>query len=78
MRKQRRRSASLFFCYTDSTIPLLPKSKFQAPSRPVVVQPVCVGPGRKPERWFSRDVAHLYIWISVTMMIIFQAGTSSH
>ena len=39
----------LCFCYTDSTIPLLPKSKFQASSQRLwPYSPVCDGPGQKP------------------------------
>ena len=39
----------LCFLYTDSTIPLLPKSEFQASSRLLwLYSLVCVGPGRKP------------------------------
>ena len=42
----------LCFRYTDSAIPLLPKSKkFQASSHLLWLHsPVCVGPGRKPRR----------------------------
>ena len=41
----------LFFRYTDSTIPLLPKSEFQAFSHPLwLYSPVCVGPGGKPPK----------------------------
>ena len=41
----------LCFRYTASTIPLLPKSKFQASSNLLwLYSPVCVGPGRKPRR----------------------------
>ena len=53
MRKHRRRSADqrLCFRYTDSTIPLLPKSEISSfyPSS-VAVQPSCIGPGRKPRK----------------------------
>ena len=41
----------LCFCYTDSTIPLLPKSTFQASSHLLCMySPACVGPGRKLRR----------------------------
>ena len=55
MRKQRRRSASrivksLYFLNT----------KFQASSYLLYLYSlVCVGPGRKPERWFSHDAAQI-------------------
>ena len=50
----------LCFRYTDSTIPLLPKSKISSlyPSS-VAVQSVCVGPGRKPQDRFSHKEAHI-------------------
>ena len=36
--------------------------KFQASSHLLYLYSlVCVGPGRKPERWFSLDTAHFYI-----------------
>ena len=39
----------LRFLYIDSTIPLLPKSKILSLClSSVALQPVCVGPGRKP------------------------------
>ena len=41
----------LCFRYTDSTIPLLPKSKIKASSYLLWLQSlVCVGPGQKPRR----------------------------
>ena len=57
----------LCFRYIDSTIPLLSKSnrkainpKFQASSHLLCLYSlVWVGPGRKQERWFSHDVAHI-------------------
>ena len=51
------------FRYLDSTIHLL--SKYESSSlqpSSVAVQPGCVGPGQKPECWFSHDAAHLPIW----------------
>ena len=46
----------LCFRFTDSTIPLLPKSKFQASSQLLCLySPVCVGPGHKSRKLvFSR------------------------
>ena len=41
----------LCFHYTDSTIPLL--------SKPKISSPVCVGPGRNPNCWFSHAQAHI-------------------
>ena len=42
---------SAFFRYTDSTITLLPDTKFQASSHLMrLYSPVSVGPGRKPQR----------------------------
>ena len=42
------------------TIPLLPK--FQASRHLLYLYSlVCVGPGRKPECWFSHDAAHIII-----------------
>ena len=36
--------------------------KFLASSHPLwLYSPVCVGPGRKLECWFSQDAAHMYI-----------------
>ena len=50
----------LCFRYIDRTIPLLSKSKFQASNHLLKLYSlVCVGPGRKPERWFSHDAAHI-------------------
>ena len=58
LRGNREADQRLCFRYMDSAIPLL--SKFQASSHLVwLCSPVCVGSGRKPERWFSHDVAHL-------------------
>ena len=51
LRGDREADQRLCFRYTDSAIPLLPKSEISSvqPSS-VVVQPVCVGPGQKPRR----------------------------
>ena len=76
MRKQRRRSAvavtaqadqRLSFRYTDSIIPLLPKSEI---SSPLAIfsdcrSPVCVGAGRKPRRpvfWRRGSYSMLQCW----------------
>ena len=51
--KQRRTEADqrLYFCYIDSTIPLLIINEFQASSHLLwQYSPVYVGPGRKPLR----------------------------
>ena len=45
-------------CYSDSTVPLLLKSKFQASSSFLwLYRSVCVGPGWKPHCWFSHEAA---------------------
>ena len=50
----------LCFRYTDSTIPRLSKSDFQASSHLLYLYSLfCVGPGRKPECWFSHDAAQI-------------------
>ena len=54
----------LCFPYTDSTIPFLPKSEFQA-SRHLLwlYSPACVGPGRKPRRpVFSWRGSYILSW----------------
>ena len=48
------------YIHVDSAIPLLSKSEMYSL--------VCVGPGRKPECWFSHDAAHLLL-ISATTTI---------
>ena len=59
LRGKREADQRLCFRYIDSTIPLLSKSEFQASSHLLrLYSLVCVGPGRKPECWFSHDVAH--------------------
>ena len=49
------------FCYTDSTIPLLSKSKISSllTSFCDCTGPVCIGPGRKPKCWLSHAQAHM-------------------
>ena len=56
LRGNREADQRLCFRYSDSTIPLLLKSEFQASSSFLsLYRPVCVGPGRKPRRpVFSR------------------------
>ena len=51
----------LCFCYTNSTIPLLPKSQFSSLSpSSVVVQPGLCLVGH-PEDRFSRDKSHVFL-----------------
>ena len=59
----------LCFRYTDNTMPLLLKSEISSllPSS-VAVQPVCVGPGRKPRRPVSHNEAHLVYLESVSTL----------
>ena len=60
LRGNREADQRLCFRYIESTIPLLSKYEISSlqPSS-VTVQLVCVGSGRRPERWFSHDAAHL-------------------
>ena len=60
LRGNREADQRLCFRYKDSTIPLLFKPKFQAFSQ-ILYSLVCVGPGRKPERWFSHDAAQIFL-----------------
>ena len=55
LRSNHEANQPLCFRYTNSTIPLISKSKI---SSLVVVHPG-VGPGQKPECWFSHDAAHM-------------------
>ena len=60
LRGYREADQRLCFRYSDSTIPLLLKSEFQASSSFLCLyRPVCVGPVRKPHCWFSHEAAHL-------------------
>ena len=64
LRGNREADQCLCFRYTDSTISLLLylNTKFQASSHLLWLHsPVCLGPGRKPERWLSRDAAHISV-----------------
>ena len=51
LRGNRKADQRLCFHYIDSTIPLISKSEISSL--------VCVGPGRKPERWFSHVAAQM-------------------
>ena len=56
----------LCFCYSDSTIPLLLKTEFQAScSFLCLYRPVCVGPVWKPHCWFSHEVAHIKMRVGI-------------
>ena len=60
LRGNREADQHLCFRYTDSTIPLPLNPKFQASSHLLwLYSLVSVGPGRKPECWFSHDAAHM-------------------
>ena len=51
----------LCFRYTDSTIPPLLIPKFRASSLILrLYSPVCVGPGRNPNCWFSHAHAQIF------------------
>ena len=51
LRGNREADQRICFRYTDTTIPLLSKSEFQASSHLLwLYRPVCLGPGRKPRR----------------------------
>ena len=64
LRGNREADQRLCFRYSDSTISLLPK--FQAFSYFLCLyRPVFVGPGRKPDCWFSHEAA-LILWLDVT------------
>ena len=63
LRGYREADQRLCFRYIDGTIPLLSKSEISSlkPSS-VAVQPgFCVGPGWKPECWFSHDAAQITV-----------------
>ena len=58
LRGNREADQRLRFRYSDSTIPLLLTSEFQASSSFLCLyRPVCVGPLRKPHCWFSHEAA---------------------
>ena len=50
LRGNREADQRLCFRYTDSTTPLLPQSHLLW-----LYSLVCVGPGKKPDCWFSHD-----------------------
>ena len=50
LRGNREADQRLRFRYTDSKIPLLPKSEISSLHLLWLYRPVCVGPGRKPRR----------------------------
>ena len=61
LRGYREADQRLCFRYTDSTIPLLPKSEFQASSHLLwLYNLVYDRPGCQPERWFSHDAAQMF------------------
>ena len=53
LRGNREADQRLCFRYIDSTIPQVSSHLLW------LYSPVCVGPGRIPERWFSRDAAQI-------------------
>ena len=60
LRGNREAEQHLCFRYIGSMFPLLSKSECQASSHLLYLfSLVCVGPGRKPERWFSHDAANM-------------------
>ena len=60
LRGNREADQRLCFRFIDSTIPLFLNPKFQASSHLLYMHSlVCVGPGQKPERWFSHVAAHM-------------------
>ena len=62
LRGNREADQRLCFRYSDSTIPLLLKSEISSFWLfSVLVQPVCVGPVRKPHCWFSHEAAQMII-----------------
>ena len=59
LRGHREADQRLCFRYSDSTLPLLLKSKISS-SLLCLYSSVCVGPVRKPHCWFSHEAAQLY------------------
>ena len=62
------RKADQRLCFPTRTVQslYLLNPKFQASSYLLwLYSPVCVGTGRKPERWFSHDVAHMFLILIV-------------
>ena len=66
-RGNREADQRLCFRYIDCTIPLLSKSEISSHSCTVWV---CVGPGRKPERWFSHDAAHILCLVLIVPVCV--------
>ena len=67
---RRNREADQRLCFATQIVQSLYflSPKFQVSSHPLwLCSPVCVGPGRKPERWFSHDAAHLNVHV---MMVV--------
>ena len=58
----------LSFRYTDSTVPLFPKSEFQASSHLLwLYSPVCVEPGQKPRKLvFSQQGSYYWRYFVIT------------
>ena len=64
LRGNREADQRLCFRYSDSTIPLLLNTKFQASSSFLsLYRPVYVGPVRKPHCWFSHQAAHIQYYL---------------
>ena len=60
LRGNREADQRLCFRYLDSSMPLLPKYKFQLSSHlQQLYSLVCVRPGQNPHCWFSHVAAHL-------------------
>ena len=73
LRGNREADQRLCFRYIDSTVQSLYflNPKFQASSHLLQLYSlVCAGPGRKPERWFSHDAAHLFYFCSLHLMCV--------
>ena len=61
LRGNREADQRLRFRYPESTIPLLLKSEISSFCLLWLYSPVCVGPDRNPNCWFSHEQAHLKI-----------------
>ena len=73
LRGNREADQRLCFRYSDSTIPLLLKSKIQASSSFLCLyRPVCVRPVRKPHCWFSHGAAHLPVHVGASSLMIYR------
>ena len=61
----------LCFGYTDRTIPLLLNPKFPVSSHLLCLHsPVCVGPGRKPQRPVPYVAAHIFLFACFTPVLV--------